>query len=76
MLSNTDRFRLPDDPSDRDLKINELYFDRLDVLEEMKKLENSLDEAENRQSILENLEFLQNEADELSRRINDMRCLL
>lgn len=76
MLSNTDRFRLPDDPSDRDLKINELYFDRLDVLEEIKEQENNLEETENRQALVEKIEFLKNEADELSRRIDDMRCLL
>lgn len=61
MLSNTDRFRLPDDPSDRDLKINNLYYKRLDILEDIKELKNRI-------------ESLEDEACQIERQLNDMGC--
>lgn len=58
---NLDRFRLPDEPTDRDLKINALYYKRLDILEEMKELQSKV-------------ESLEEAAWQIERQLNDMGC--
>ncbi len=72
---NLDRFPLPDEPSDRDMKLNNFYYKRLDLLEDIRALENSLDDAEagEERAIREEIERLQEEVWETERQIDDVR---
>lgn len=77
MYHGLDRFQPPDDPTDWAIKLNNLYYDRLDVLEEIRKLENKLDDAtpDEVRGIREEIEILQEKAWELEMRMNEMEWL-
>ena len=77
MYHSLDRFRPPDDPIDQAIKLNNLYYDRLDVLEEIRKLENKLDDATSNEvrEIREEIEILQEKAWELELKMNEMEWL-
>lgn len=74
MYHSLDRFQPPDDPTDQAIKLNNLYYDRLDVLEEIRKLENKLDDATSDEvrGIREEIEILQEKAWELELKMNEM----
>ena len=69
-----DRFQPPEEPTDQAIKLNNLYYDRLDVLAEIRKLENSLDDAgpAEAREIREAIEILQEKAWELERQMDEM----
>lgn len=74
MSDSLDRFQPPEDPTGQAIKLNNLYYKRLDILEEIRKLENKLDDAtpsEGRE-IREEIEALQEEAWELERQMDEM----
>lgn len=77
MYHDLDRFRLPEDPTGQAIKLNTLYYKRLDVLAEIRKLENSLDDADpaEAQKIREEIERLQEEAWRLELQMNEMEWL-
>ena len=77
MYHSLDRFRPPDDPIDQAIKLNNLYYDRLDVLEEIRKLENKLDDATSNEvrEIREEIEILQEKAWVLELKMNEMEWL-
>lgn len=74
MYHELDRFRPPDDPTDWEIKLNNLYYERLDVLEEIRKLDHKLDDAtpEEEREIREEIESLQEKAWELERQMDEM----
>ena len=75
MMPSFDRFRPPDDPTDLDIKLNNLYYKRLDILEEIRKLENKLDDAAPKEAeeIEEEITYLKGEAWELEREMDTVR---
>ena len=77
MMLNLDRFQPPEDPTDRAIKLNNLYYDRLDVSAEIRKLENSLDDAgpAEAREIREEIETLQEKAWQLEMQMNEMEWL-
>ena len=76
MSYRLNRFQPPEDLTDQAIKLNNLYYKRLDMLEEIRKLENSLDEANQTgaRKIREEIAVLQEEAWQLERRMDDMGC--
>ncbi|MCI8336951.1 MAG: hypothetical protein HFI72_07355 [Peptococcaceae bacterium] len=76
MSYRLNRFQPPEDLTDQAIKLNNLYYKRLDMLEEIRKLENSLDEANQTEArkIREEIAVLQEEAWQLERRMDDMGC--
>lgn len=78
MMPSLDRFQPPDEPTDRAVKLNNLYYKRLDILEEIRKLENKLDDADLNEGreIREEIEVLQEEAWRLERQMDDVRYWL
>lgn len=69
---NLDRFRLPDEPADRELKMNALYYKRLDILEDVRKLRSRLEDETDRRELWEQIEYLEYQAAEIARELNDM----
>lgn len=69
-----DRFYPPDEPTDRELRINALYYKRLDILEEVKQLRRTLEDLENRRDVWEEIERLEEEAFRIEQLLNDMGC--
>lgn len=74
MYHSLDRFQPPEDPTDQAIKLNDLYYDRLDVLEEIRKLENKIDDATSVEvrEIREEIDSLQEEAWRLELQMNEM----